>query len=306
MFEIKNRSRVCLMISGAIIAVALVLSLFGAGMNIGIDFTGGILYKYDLKEQFETADIAASLAASGYTETPQIVKSGDAQTEAQIRIRDVEDSDAFRAGFEENLREKYPGLTYLSVDRVGAVAGRELVLNAVSSVLLAAVLMLVYIAIRFDFFSGLAAVIGLLHDVLVMCSFMVLLRAFVQVNSTFIAACLTIVGYSINNTIVLFDRIRENMRKAGGHAEKREELTVRSVKETMGRMVGTTLTTLIAIVTLYVMGVASTREFALPIIIGIIAGFYSSTQINAYVWMWLMEKGKDWKFAPGAKKAKKA
>ena len=85
--------------------------------------------------------------------------------------------------------------------------------NAIWSVVLASILMLVYIAIRFDFASGVAAVIGLLHDVLIMLSFMVILRSFVQMNSSFIAAMLTIVGYSINNTIVIFDRIRENKRK---------------------------------------------------------------------------------------------
>ncbi|MDR1569630.1 MAG: protein translocase subunit SecF [Oscillospiraceae bacterium] len=304
-FEIKNRSRVCLTISVAIIALAILLTLFGRGMNIGIDFTGGILFKYEMGESFEVTDIEDALKENGYSETPQIAKSGDNLTDAQIRIKDVDNSDEFRAGLEAKLQEKYPDMEYLSVDRVGAVTGRELVLNALGSVLLAAALMLTYIAIRFDFFSGLAAVIGLLHDILLMCAFMVLLRSFVQVNSTFIAACLTIVGYSINNTIILFDRIRENLRKTGGRQKDREQLTITSVKETMGRTIGTTVTTLIAIVTLYILGVPSTREFALPLIIGICTGLYSATQINGYVWNWLVEHGKNWKFTPGSKKVRK-
>ncbi|MDR2505816.1 MAG: protein translocase subunit SecF [Oscillospiraceae bacterium] len=291
----KNNSKLCLMISAAIILVALVLSFTGHGMNIGIDFSGGILFRYQMGQQFESADIEAALSGIGYTDTPQIAKSGDNQTEAQIRIRDVENPDDFRASLEEALGEKYPGIRFLAVDRVGAVAGHDLVLNALWSVLIAALLMLIYIAIRFDFFSGMAAVFGILHDIILMCSVVVIFSAFIQVNSTFIAACLTIVGYSINNTIVLFDRIRENLKKHG--TESREAITAISVKESWGRMVGTTVTTLIAIVTLYVLGVPSTKEFALQIIIGILAGFYSSTQINGYVWAYFAERGRNWKIA---------
>ena len=133
-----------------------------------------------------------------------------------------------------------------------------------------------------------AAVIGLLHDVLMMLAFMVILRNFVQMNSSFIAAMLTIVGYSINNTIVIFDRIRENARKAP--SEKKENVVNKSVKECLGRTINTTLTTLVTIVALYVLGVASIKEFALPIIIGILSGAYSANMINGYVWAFLEEK----------------
>ena len=148
--------------------------------------------------------------------------------------------------------------------------------------------MLVYIAIRFDFNSGIAAVAGLVHDVLMMLAFMVLLRSFVQMNSSFIAAMLTIVGYSINNTIVIFDRIRENARKMPSCA--RVEVVNRSVKECMGRTLTTTATTLVTIVALYILGVDSIREFALPIIIGIVSGVYSANLINGYIWAALEEK----------------
>ena len=183
------------------------------------------------------------------------------------------------------------------VNYVGPVAGATLLKNAFISVLLASVLMLVYIAFRFDFNSGVAAVFGLLHDVLMMLAFMVLLRHFVQMNSSFIAAMLTIVGYSINNTIVIFDRIRENARKMPTAA--REDVVNRSVKECLGRTINTTLTTLITIVALYVLGVDSIKEFALPIIIGILSGVYSANMINGYVWAALEERRR----APKAKKA---
>ena len=170
---------------------------------------------------------------------------------------------------------------------VGPVAGATLLSNAFWSVLLASALMLVYIAFRFDFNSGVAAVFGLLHDVLIMLSFMVLLRSVIQMNSSFIAAMLTIVGYSINNTIVIFDRIRENARKTP--SVPRVDVVNQSIRECLGRTINTTLTTLITIVSLYVLGVDSIKEFALPIIIGILSGVYSANMINGYVWAALEE-----------------
>jgi len=115
-----------------------------------------------------------------------------------------------------------------------------------------------------------------------MLSFMVILRSIVQMNSSFIAAALTIVGYSINNTIVIFDRIRENARKLGGVT--REEVVNVSVKDCLTRTVTTTVTTLITICALYILGVASIKEFALPIIVGIVSSVYSANMINGYIW----------------------
>ena len=125
-----------------------------------------------------------------------------------------------------------------------------------------------------------------------MLSFMVILRNVIQMNSSFIAAMLTIVGYSINNTIVIFDRIRENNAKPAYHSLPRDEIVNISISESLGRTVNTTLTTLVTIVSLYVLGVASIREFSLPIIIGIISGLYSANMINGYVWAFLEERTK--------------
>ena len=166
---------------------------------------------------------------------------------------------------------------------MGAIAGRDLINNAIKSVSLAAVLMLLYIAVRFDFYSGLAAIIGLLHDVAIMLSAVVLLHSFIRVETTFIAALLTIVGYSINNTIIIFDRIRENSHKSTLRQLDRESIVNLSVQESLSRTLNTTITTLLTIVTLYIMGVDSIKQFALPLIIGIVAGTYSANLINGYV-----------------------
>ena len=297
---IKNRSRICLIISAAIIVIALVLTLCGRGINLGIDFEGGLSMQYDLKASAEKADVDSVLSAmdiSSYTVTVQ----GADNNEINIRIKDVakDDIQKVQADFETGIKEKYPEAVSIGdVNYVGPVAGATLVKNAVVSVLLATVLMLIYIAIRFDFNSGLSAVFGLIHDVLIMLSFMVIFRSFIQMNSSFIAAALTIVGYSINNTIVIFDRIRENHKKMP--TAPKEEVTNISIKESLGRTICTTLTTLITIVALCILGVASIREFALPIIIGILSGVYSANMINGYVWAFLEEK------RAGRKAAKKA
>ena len=289
---IKNRSKICLIISGAIIAVALFLTIIGHGINLGIDFEGGLSMQYDMKTAVTRADVESVLSGlnvGSFTVTVQ----GANNSEVNIRIKDVakEDIQNVQDNFEAGIKEKYPEAESIGdVNYVGPVAGATLVKNAVISVLLASVLMLIYIAIRFDFNSGLSAVFGLLHDVLIMLSFMVIFRSVIQMNSSFIAAALTIVGYSINNTIVIFDRIRENAKKLP--TAPREEVANLSVKESLGRTILTTLTTLITIVALCILGVPSIREFALPIIVGILSGVYSANLINPYIWAALEEKRK--------------
>ena len=287
--NVKNRSRICLTVSVCIFVLALILTLFGHGINQGIDFAGGLSMQYDMGKEVTQSDVEAVLKEMGVE--ANISVQGAAHNEVNIRIKDIntEDVQVIQQNFETKIAEVYPDVKQSGeVNYVGPVAGRTLLSNAFWSVLIASALMLVYIAIRFDLSSGLAAVLGLIHDVLMMLSFMVLLRSILQMNSTFIAAMLTIVGYSINNTIVIFDRIRENTRKSP--AADRVTIVNRSVKECLGRTLNTTITTLITIVALYVLGVASIKEFALPIIIGILSGVYSANMINGYVWAFLEGK----------------
>ena len=286
--EVKNRLKPCAAVSIAVMVIALVLTLMGHGMNLGIDFTGGTLMTYNMGQEFDVADVETVLRDNGVSDA-QIAKTGEESTQVQIRISDSENTDALREALETTLSEQYPDMAYVDISRVGAVAGRDLINNAIKSVALASVLMLIYIAFRFDFYSGLAAVIGLVHDVAIMISFTVILSSFIRVETTFIAALLTIVGYSINNTIIIFDRIRENSRKSGVRTKSREEIVNLSVKESLSRTLNTTITTLLTIVTLYIMGVDSIRQFALPLIIGIVSGTYSANMINGYVWAALMD-----------------
>ena len=297
---IKNYSKQCLMISAGIMVLALLLSLFGMGINVGIDFSGGMSMQYTMGEAVTQSDIEGVLNGIGLKDYAVSVQ-GTGKESINIRIKAIDEDgvQGVQASITEALQAKYPNAAiYGDVNYVGPVAGATLLRNAFLSVLIAALCMLIYIAIRFDFNSGAAAVLGLVHDVLIMLSFMVILRSFVQMNSSFIAAMLTIVGYSINNTIIIFDRIRENARKMPS-STPRVDVVNRSIKECLGRTINTTLTTLVTIVCLYIFGVSSIREFALPIIVGIISGVYSANMINGYVWAFLEEKKR-------AKKAAKA
>ena len=297
---IKNYSKQCLMISAGIMVLALLLSLFGMGINVGIDFSGGMSMQYTMGEAVTQSDIEGVLNGIGLKDYAVSVQ-GTGKDSINIRIKAIDEDgvQGVQASITEALQAKYPNAAiYGDVNYVGPVAGATLLRNAFLSVLIAALCMLIYIAIRFDFNSGAAAVLGLVHDVLIMLSFMVILRSFVQMNSSFIAAMLTIVGYSINTTIIIFDRIRENARKMPS-STPRVDVVNRSIKECLGRTINTTLTTLVTIVSLYIFGVSSIREFALPIIVGIISGVYSANMINGYVWAFLEEKKR-------AKKAAKA
>lgn len=290
--KIQNRARICLCVSAAIMVIALVMSLCGFGINYGIDFAGGLNIQYNMGAAFEQADVETALKNQGISEYA-ISTSGEAGSIVQIRVPTLSDEaeiQNLQNGLEAELSAKYTTMdtATATASYVGPIAGKVLVRNAILSVVLAAALMLVYIAVRFDLSSGLAAVIGLLHDVLIMLSFMVILRSFVQMNSSFIAAMLTIVGYSINNTIVIFDRIRENKKKTP--ETDRAAIAATSVKECLGRTINTTLTTLVTIVALYVLGVDTIREFSLPIIVGILSGVYSANMINGYIWAALEEK----------------
>lgn len=297
---VKNYSKQCLMISAGIMVLALLLSLFGMGINVGIDFSGGMSMQYTMGEAVTQSDIEGVLNGIGLKDYAVSVQ-GTGKDSINIRIKAIDEDgvQGVQASITEALQAKYPNAAiYGDVNYVGPVAGATLLRNAFLSVLIAALCMLIYIAIRFDFNSGAAAVLGLVHDVLIMLSFMVILRSFVQMNSSFIAAMLTIVGYSINNTIIIFDRIRENARKMPS-STPRVDVVNRSIKECLGRTINTTLTTLVTIVSLYIFGVSSIREFALPIIVGILSGVYSANMINGYVWAFLEEKKR-------AKKAAKA
>ena len=246
-----------------------------------------VALRYDAEAETEPAEATETETETAEAETEEVEESG---TNLRVLVNIDDQASQVRGLLEKEMTAKYENFRFVSVDHVSAIAGRDLLGNAVKALLIAFVCMLIYIAIRFDVFSGLAALFGLIHDVLIMCSFMVFFRAFFQVNSSFIAAVLTIVGYSINNTIIIFDRIRETAKKPGFTMKPRMEIVEESVSNTLSRTINTSLTTLITLVALYVFGVDSIREFAFPLIVGMLAGTYSSVLLSGQVWAMWMEK----------------
>lgn len=188
--------------------------------------------------------------------------------------------------------------------RIGASASSALLKNALLAVSIATVLMLIYIAIRFEFASGISAIIALLHDVLIMCAMVIICR--IQINSSFIAALITIIGYSINNTIVIFDRIRENLRKEEYRKSTNAALFETSLKETLTRTIFTSITTILSILLLAVIGVSSIREFLIPILIGLVAGTYSSIFVSGSIWTFIYKRSKDKKLQKKIEEEKNA
>lgn len=189
-----------------------------------------------------------------------------------------------------NLPDKYSG-SVSGGDMVGATVSTELMFNAILAVVLALIFMLCYIGIRFQLSSGLACILALLHDVLIMFAFMAICH--VEINSTFIAALITILGYSINNSIIIFDRVRENMRSIYAKNMTPEGVANKSVKDTLLRSINTTITTLIMILMVAIIGVSDIKIFAFPIIIGLISGTYSSICIAPSLWALFQRVGKN-------------
>ena len=164
-----------------------------------------------------------------------------------------------------------------------ASASSELMMRSFLALLVAIVLILIYVAIRFELTSGLAAILALFHDIIITSSIMLICR--VQINSAFIAALITILGYSINNTIIIFDRIRENVKMSKNLGKINTfDVADRSVRQTLTRSILTTLTTFIMIFFVTVIGVSDIQEFAFPIMIGILSGFYSSVFLTPGLW----------------------
>lgn len=289
---VKNFKKL-LIIPAVILVAAIIVGVIFGGMNLGLDFTGGSQITIDMGETFDSEKVRVIVeGVDGINGDVSVITSGADGTEALIRVQDdsehaMDDELAF-AIYDAVAAEFSNTSDNITVDSVGATASGTLIMNAVLAVVIACALMLIYITIRFQLYSAIGAVAALVHDVLIMILVMCIFQ--VSVDSTFIAACLTIVGYSINATVIIFDRIRDNTKKYPANAKTEAEIVDISVKESMGRTINTTLTTLIMILMLYILGVESIRIFAFPIIIGILAGTFSSMIIAPSIWALLSKK----------------
>ena len=295
--KIVEKSKLFMGISAAIILVGIIV-IVTMGLNLGIDFSGGSIITYDMGGEYQVSDLERILSDNGVFDAPvQQSGAGEVKNFAVVRIKPLESEEAdvdLRDTLLAEIQAIYPDASVETVDRVGSEAVMALVKDALLALGIAGVLIFIYISIRFEFYSAISAILCLLHDVFIMLAFVAITR--MEVNSTFIAGVLTIVGYSINNTIVVFDRIRDNQR--AGYKEDMAQLVNESIKQTFTRSMYTSLTTLVTIVLLYVLGADSIKNFAMPIIVGLLAGTYSSLVIAGPMWTLLLGKRK-----PKAKKA---
>lgn len=283
--NVIKKTKMSLILSLAIILAGVVMAVMNGGLNLGIDFTGGSLVTVSFEQEYNTEDISDVLNQANAGEV-QIVKSDDNNAIIRLQSKPEEEMTEINNKLIDGLKEKgYSKATLAGVDRVGATASRELVMNAFLSVSIACVLILIYVWARFELHSGIAAVLALLHDVAIMIAFVAIFR--IPINSSFIAAVLTIVGYSINSTILVFDRLRENKKLYTTMSNG--DLINKSIDDTFWRSVNTSLTTFITVVILYIFGVDSIREFTLPIMVGLIAGAFSSILL-AGQWWYLMKR----------------
>lgn len=265
-----------------VIVIAGIIMYFVQGFNFDIEFMGGIKMQVNMEQAFNNEEVSDYLEEKTGI-TPIIVQTVGDGTQASIKTQPIEESkktEIYSALKEKyNLQDEEP----MSVTSASASFGNQVQRKAFIYTLIAMICILAYIAFRFEWRSAIAAIIALFINLMVMMA--VYTISYTPLNTTFIAAMLTVIGYSINNTIVVFDRIRENMKRYNPKkGETVSEITNRSINESMGRTLNTTFTTLITIVVLYIMGVPSIKEFAFPLIVGVIAGAYSSIFIASPIW----------------------
>lgn len=287
MFSPTSKRKIFFSISAILVVLSIVL-LFVKGLNFGIDFTGGTTLQFDLDKTKYSVDVENEIRdivkKHANTNDITIQKTG----ESGVSVKTIEMTNEQSDKVIEDVKKAYKleQKHVLANEKVSGTVSGRLIGDSLKAILLAIILMLLYITIRFDFQSGTSAVLALAHDVIIMLGFYALFGF--TVNTGFIAAVLTIVGYSINATIIVFDRVRENnrmMKKATP-----DEIADKAITASYFRAINSSLTTLFTIGVLYVMGVDSIKEFALPIIVGIVAGTYSSLFIAGPFWAWWKKK----------------
>ena len=263
-------------------------SIVTRGFNLGIDFTGGSIVDLTFENPVNVAQVRDVLKEHDMGNSIIQLENSDGKTEANsvlIRIGLVEDT-ALRATMND-LQSKLGNYQIQRVEQVGATIGSELVQQAAMAIVLSWVLMIAYITFRFEFKFAIAAIIALIIDVLVVLSYFSLFQ--MEMDSSFVAALLTVVGYSVNGTIVIFDRIRENL-KIHRRSESLGEMVDNSIWQCMTRTIYTVATSLFAIVSIFLFGGETIHNFSFAMLVGFASGAYTSIFLAGPMWMFLKNK----------------
>ena len=294
--DVVNKRKLWYAISAVLLLVGVVSLLF-RGLNLGIDFTGGNIMQLQFSQTVTSEELRS--VVSSYVEATPTIQASDNNV-FLIRTEDMpeEQSNQLLTQVESELGS----FEILRNERIGPVIGAELIANAWWALLLALALMLLYITIRFRFNFAVSAIVPLMHDALMVLGIFSILQ--VEVDSTFVAAILTVLGYSINSTIVIFDRIRENREL---HPKQGfTDLINESINQTLGRSINTSVAVLLLVLCLFLFGGDTTKAFSLALVIGVIAGSYSSVVIAGSILSDLTRlRGVDKNEIRAAKKGKK-
>lgn len=301
--DIAGRSKIWFAISTVVI-VAGIICMCVRGFNFGIDFTGGTIIDLKFARPVAIAEVRSSLAKFGM-EGATIQLSGaqsdvTAAEDVMIRAADMEEEQ--RKEVMAALKSDVGDYTVMREEKVGATIGGELITNAVLALVVSWALIIAYVAYRFEWRFGVAAVLALIHDILIVLAVFSFTGR--QIDSSFIAALLTIVGYSINDTIVIFDRIRENLKlhfRRGGDVVK---LVNTSIFQTLTRSLYTVFTVMFTTFALYFFGGETTKDFAFALLVGFGCGCYSSIFIASPLWIVFRKMGDKKKVAANAAVAK--
>ncbi len=263
-------------------------SIVTRGFNLGIDFTGGSIVDLTFENPVNVAQVRDVLKEHDMGNSIIQLENSDGKTEANsvlIRTGVVEDTE-LRAMMND-LQSKLGNYQIQRVEQVGATIGSELVQQAAMAIVLSWVLMIAYITFRFEFKFAIAAIIALIIDVLVVLSYFSLFQ--MEMDSSFVAALLTVVGYSVNGTIVIFDRIRENL-KIHRRSESLGEMVDNSIWQCMTRTIYTVATSLFAIVSIFLFGGETIHNFSFAMLVGFASGAYTSIFLAGPMWMFLKNK----------------
>lgn len=267
----------------ALIIVPGLISMLVNGFNLGIDFTGGTLLDLQFNRPVTVVEVREALRDHNM-ESSTIQLAATTQTDASpnVFVRTHVLNDEQRRAVMADLTKHLGEFEVLRIEQVGAVIGSELTMQAVKAVLLASVFMVVYLTYRFEFRFAVSGIIAILHDVLIVLGMFSLLHK--EIDASFVAAILTIVGYSITDTVVIFDRIRENLKSMRKN-ESLAEMVNHSIMQTLTRSIYTILTVLFATASLYFFGGDTTKNFSLALLIGFISGAYSSIFNASPIWI---------------------
>lgn len=278
------------LITIGIVGMVVNFATTGRLLNYGVDFTGGSLVQ--VRFNGATVDAADVRAALGGSQAPPITRFGE---ENEFVVRAPLEEGATIEQIAAQIQSELAGafgqdrFEIVRTELVGAKVGGELERKAALAIIYSMILTLIYLAVRFEFTFGLAATVATAHDILITLGFMAVMRLSWDLPS--VAAILTVVGYSLNDTIIVFDRIRENLHKKGARKRDRLELINESINETLPRTILTVSTVLVTLVALLIFGGAVIRDFTMVLILGVVFGTYSSIFVASPV---LLEIQKRW------------